>query len=59
MPKRQRPPRKTKSRTDNVRGIIIAKQTGLKPWAAADGHDAPVEFLEYTERSGLHRVKST
>jgi hypothetical protein len=48
--------KKTKARTGNVRGIIIAKQIGLKLWAAADGHDTPVEFLEYDLKMSLDRA---
>jgi RecB family endonuclease NucS len=45
--------KKTKARTENVRGIIIARQIGKKLWAAADGHATPIEFLEYDLRMSL------
>ncbi len=47
--------KKTKARTANVRGIIIAKKIGAKLWAAADGHDTPVEFLEYDLKMSLEK----
>ena len=47
--------KKTKARSGNVRGIIIAKQIGIKLWAAADGHDTPVEFLEYDLKMSLDK----
>ncbi len=48
--------KKTKARTGNVRGIIIAKHIGLKLWAAADGHDTQVEFFEYDLKMSLDRA---
>ena len=48
--------KKTKARTDNVRGIIIAKQIGKKLWAAADGHDTKVEFMEYDLKMSLEKA---
>jgi RecB family endonuclease NucS len=48
--------KKTKARSGNVRGIIIAKQIGRKLWAAADGHETPVEFLEYDLKMSLEKA---
>lgn len=48
--------KKTKARTENVRAIIIAKQIGKKLWAAADGHDTPVELMEYDLKMSLERA---
>lgn len=53
--------KKTKARTSNVRGIIIAKSIGPKLWAAADGHITRVEFKEYDLKMSLqdaHRATS-
>lgn len=49
--------KKTKARTQNVRGIIVAKQIGRKLWAAADGHDTPVELMEYDLRMSLEKAR--
>ncbi|HEX5325919.1 MAG TPA: endonuclease NucS domain-containing protein, partial [Acetobacteraceae bacterium] len=51
--------KKTKARTQNVRGIIIAKQIGKKLWAAADGHETPVELMEYDLKMSLERARRT
>jgi len=48
--------KKTKARTGNVRGIIIARQIGRKLWAAADGHDTPVELMEYDLKMSLEKA---
>lgn len=48
--------KKTKARTGNVRGIIIARQIGKKLWAAADGHDTPVELMEYDLKMSLEKA---
>ena len=48
--------KKTKARTQNVRGIIIAKQIGRKLWAAADGHQTPVELMEYDLKMSLEKA---
>jgi RecB family endonuclease NucS len=45
--------KKTKARTSNVRGIIIAKNIGPKLWAAADGHATRVELKEYDLKMSL------
>ena len=49
--------KKTKARTSNVRGIIIAKNIGPKLWAAADGHTTPVELKEYDLKMSLQDAK--
>lgn len=49
--------KKAKARSDQVRGIIIAKTIGEKLWAAADGHDTPVEFMEYDLKMSLGRAR--
>ncbi len=49
--------KKTKARTENVRGIIIAKQIGKKVWAAADGHQTPVELMEYDLKMSLDKAR--
>lgn len=48
--------KKTKARSSNVRGIIIASKIGSKLWAAADAHDTPIEFLEYDLRMSLEKA---
>jgi hypothetical protein len=47
---------KTKARTSNVRGIIIAKRIGKRLWSAVDGHDTPVELMEYDLRMSLEKA---
>ena len=49
--------KKTKARTENVRGIIIAKQIGKKLWAAADGHVTRVELMEYDLKMSLEKAR--
>lgn len=49
--------KKTKARTENVRGIIIAKQIGPKLWAAVDGHQTPVELMEYDLKMSLEKAR--
>jgi RecB family endonuclease NucS len=49
--------KKTKARTGNVRGIIIAGKIGKKLWAAADGHDTPVELMEYDLKMSLEKAQ--
>ena len=49
--------KKTHARSENVRGVIIAKQIGKKLWAAADGHDTPVELMEYDLKMSLGKAR--
>lgn len=49
--------KKTRAHSPNVRGIIIAKQIGKKLWAAADGHDTPVELMEYDLKIRLDKAR--
>ena len=49
--------KKVKARSDRVRGIIIAKTIGKKLWAAADGHDTAVEFMEYDLKMSLDKAR--
>jgi len=49
--------KKTKARSGNVRGIIIAKEIGKKLWATADGHDTPVELIEYDLKMSLTQAQ--
>lgn len=49
--------KKVKSRSSQVRGIIIAKTIGEKLWAAADGHDTPVELMEYDLKMSLDKAQ--
>ncbi len=48
--------RKTHARTERVRGIIIAGQIGPKLWAAADGHNSPVELMIYDLKVHIGRA---
>lgn len=48
--------KKTKARTGNVRGIIIAKSIGKKLWSAVDGHATPVELMEYDLKMSIDRA---
>lgn len=49
--------KKVKARSDQVRGIIIAKTIGEKLWAAADGHDTAVEFMEYDLKMSVGKAQ--
>jgi len=49
--------KKTKARSGNVRGIIIAKEIGKKLWATADDHDTPVELIEYDLKMSLTQAQ--
>lgn len=49
--------KKVKARSNQVRGIIIAKTIGEKLWAAADGHDTPVELMEYDLKMSIEKAQ--